>query len=815
MKILPVQIARLALLWERAAPVLAGPLAMTALYAILSLTGLVERMGDPWRALLAIALLVIGAAMAAGPVRAFAFPTRGDAQRRVEADSGLKGRPFEALEDEPATGESVLWLAHRGRMRDALAHAKARRPRAAWASLDSHGVRISAILVLVTGFLHAGDAAWPRLQDAFSPMPLAGGGERAVAEFWVEPPAYTGRPVLFLQDRREASIPQGSVLAARITGLRRTPRVSGAEAEIEEIGDGVRQLRMVIDQSGDVRLQAGAFRERLDLDVIPDTPPRLALVAEPESDSLGQLTLEFAASDDYGIEAYALQIARDPGDGSDPPESDWDRLDIAPGNVVPGSGEGRFRASVETARQALAGERVLVRMEGTDGAGQSGVTGPLALRLPERLFLDTMARAVSHERRLFLQAAAPYAPYPETVERRGDDPFWPWLDDEPELRLERAPQGVQRLSLSLDALGDAPASHFPDRIVFLGLRTAMHQVRRAREIEDLGHLDEDLWQIALRAELGTLADAEAALRAAERALADALARGADEMELAALFEQFEEATRNYIAALMREAMQSEALAGGGGQGMNMSADMLQELLDALREATELGDTEGARRALAQLAELLRNMQVMAGSSGEGQGESALGRALREALEELGDVIGEQRGLTDETYEQSRSGDLAEGRPGGEGDALAGEQEGIRGRLGELLERMPEGMSEEGARAFDEAARQMEEAARALQRGEGEAALEAQDEALQALREGAADTAERLQAENESNGRGQGERDPLGRETDGGGTGGDTEVPSEMERQRARDILQELRRKAGDGTLTTEERAYMERLLDRF
>jgi len=37
----------------------------------------------------------------------------------------------------------------------------------------------------------------------------------------------------------------------------------------------------------------------------------------------------------------------------------------------------------------------------------------------------------------------------------------------------------------------------------------------------------------------------------------------------------------------------------------------------------------------------------------------------------------------------------------------------------------------------------------------------------------------------------------------------------MERQRARDILEELRRRAGDGTLTPEERAYIERLLDRF
>lgn len=815
MKPLPVFLARLALLWERAAPVLAGPLAMLAVYAALSLAGLIEQMGDPWRALLALGLLVLGAAFATPAVRAFRWPDRADAQRRVEADSGLHGRPFEALEDEPATGESILWLAHRGRMREALGTARARRPRAAWAGFDKHGARVSAVIVLATAFFYAGDLAAVRLSDAFSPMPLAGGGERAVAEFWVEPPDYTGRPVLFLRERREAQIPQGSVLAARITGLARPPRVSGGEADLEEIGPGVHQLRMTLDADSTILVRSGAFRERLELQVTEDTPPRLALVAEPESDGQGRLILEFTATDDYGVETYRLQVARDPGDGTNPADDDWDVIDIPPGAVVPARADTRYRATVETARHVLAGERVLVRMEGIDGAGQSGVTGPIDLRLPQRLFLDGLARAVAYERRLFLEGAGEYAPHPGPPERHEEDAFWPWLDDEPELRLERAPQGVQRLARALDALGDAPSAHFPDRIVFLGLRTAMHQVRRAREIGDLDHMEEDLWQIALRAELGTLADAEAALRAAERALSDALARGADEMELAALFEQFEEATRNYIAALMREALQSDQLASGGGQGMNLSADMLQELLDALREATELGDTEGARRALAQLAELLRNMQIMAGGSGQGQAESALGRALREALEELGEVIGEQRGLTDETYEQSRSGDLAEGREGEEGRALAERQDGLRERLGQLLDNMPDGMSEEGERAFDEAARQMDEASRALQRGDGEGALAAQDEALSALREGAADTAERLQAENEANGRGQADRDPLGREADGGGTGGDTEVPSEMERQRARDILEELRRRAGDGSLTPEERAYIERLLDRF
>ncbi|MFN3834830.1 MAG: DUF4175 domain-containing protein [Glycocaulis sp.] len=818
MKVPPVHLARLGLLWERAAPVLIGPAAMIALYLILALSGLFEQTGDPWRALIALALFSAGVMLAVRPARAFRWPGLRDGERRVEEDSALKGRPFEALRDEPATGESLLWLAHRGRMREALARARARRPKAAWARLDPHGLRIGAAIVLTAGVLHAGDLAAPRLADAFSVQPLSGGGERVMAEFWIEPPAYTGRPVQFLRERREARAPEGSVLAARLTGLARDPRVSGAgEATIEEIGPGVRQLRVPLTEEGPVMLRLGAFHERLDITLIPDHPPRLALVSEPESHRDGRLILEFTAEDDYGIEAYRLLVAPDPGEG-EPAEADWDAIDLPSGAVVPAREQNRYRASVETARHTLAGERVLVRVEGVDGAGQSGRTGAMALRLPERLFLDAMARAVAHERRSFLAGHGPYGEYPQNLEDAAADTFRLWLDDEPALRLERAPVAVQRLSWALDALSDAPSAYFTDRIVFLGLRTAMHEVRRARQITDLDHMDEDLWQIALRAELGTLADAEAALRAAERALADGLARGASEMELAALFDQFEQATRNYIAALMREAMQSDALAGGAGGGMNLSADMLQELLDALRQATELGDTEGARRALAALAELLRNMQIMAGGGGQGMNESAMARALREALEEMGEIIGEQRGLMDETFNMSRprpdGEDGEEGGQSGPGD-LSGRQALLRERLDALRDTLPGGISEEGEEALEEAGRYMEDARRALESGDETRALDAQDGALQSLREGAAATADRLQAENEASGRGQRDRDPLGREMDGGGTGGDAEIPSEMERQRAREILDELRRRAGDGSLTPEERAYIERLLDRF
>ena len=379
----------------------------------------------------------------------------------------------------------------------------------------------------------------------------------------------------------------------------------------------------------------------------------------------------------------------------------------------------------------------------------------------------------------------------------------------------------------------------------------------------------------MRAELGSLADAEAALRAAERALQDALARGADAMELSALMDAYEQAVSRYMQLLAREAAEAGRVAEGGAGGLGgMNANQLQALIDALREAAELGDTEGSRQALAQLQALLENMQLTL-SQGGGGGESEqnpIAEALREALEELGDTIGEQRSVMEDTFNQQNAGqpgqgengqgrepgedqgqsggepaESAEGRsPGqtqdgedgamgaptgeprggagggepdteGEGAGLAERQQALAEGLQGLAGALPEGEDGDGARAaIDEAREAMEAARDALERGDGEAAMAAQDDALAALRDAAGDASRRY--ESVTAGRGGEASDPLGRAANRGGAGGpgsETALPGEADRQRAREILEELRRRAAERGRPQEELDYIDRLLERF
>ncbi|MGJ3232450.1 MAG: DUF4175 domain-containing protein [Oceanicaulis sp.] len=868
----PVRLAWLALLWERSAPVLAAPFLALGVYLALALFGVFERTGDPVRLLALLAALIAAGAALRFTLPRFAAPTWREAERRVELDSAIAGRPYEALRDAPAGGDAELWAAHRARMGARLSGARARRPRAAWARFDAYGARVSLIVVLIAGAFLAGDLALLRVSDAFAPRALAGGGAEASVEFWVEPPAYTGRPVIYLRERRSVEAPEGSLIAARVTGLARDPAVSGAPAEIETLSHDVRQVMLRPTQSGEIVLRSGVLRERLAVTLIEDAAPEVRLASEPEGDAQGRLILEFAAEDDYGVEQFVLEYAAAPGAPLAPFPDDYTDRPLSPGEVGAPDKDGFRTATIDVARSPLAGERVVIRMAALDGAGRRGVSGPMEITLPERVFLDPLAKAVADERRRFVTAqGGGYAPMPEGVSTAVVTGGF--LTDEPDRRIERAPARVQRLALALDAFSDAPPAYFDDVVVWMGLRAALNETRRAREIEQLSHLDEDLWQIALRAELGSLADAEAALRAAERALQDALARGADAMELSALMDAYEQAVSRYMQLLAREAAEEGRFAEGGGGMGGLGADALQELIDALREAAELGDSEGSREALARLQQLLENLQLTltqgGGEGGQGQ-ESAIAQALREALEELGETIGEQRSVMEDTFnqqqgdgqpgEQSGEGAPGEARegggeptqgdggeagafqqgepeagaggpPGADGDQAGnqgGEERGEgAGGLAERQQALAEGLEglagqlpggEDGAagRAALEAAREaMEAARRALEAGDAEAALGAQDEALEALREAARDASERYESARAGE---PGRSDPLGRQGGGAGAGGpgtETGVPSEAERQRARDILEELRRRAAERGRPQEELDYIDRLLERF
>ena len=96
------------------------------------------------------------------------------------------------------------------------------------------------------------------------------------------------------------------------------------------------------------------------------------------------------------------------------------------------------------------------------------------------------------------------------------------------------------------------------------------------------------------------------------------------------------------------------------------------------------------------------------------------------------------------------------------------------------------------------------------------------DAMEALRQGAQDLMDQMrQAMGQEGGgqqpggtRGPNDRDPLGRPraTEGPDFGQSTKVPDEIDIQRAREILEAIRKRLGDALSPELERSYLERLL---
>ena len=349
------------------------------------------------------------------------------------------------------------------------------------------------------------------------------------------------------------------------------------------------------------------------------------------------------------------------------------------------------------------------------------------------------------------------------------------------------------------------------------------------------------------------------MREAEQALRDGIARRAPKREIDTLFDRYNEAVDRYMDELRRKAMEEGNFAqndgGGGGGGQNM--DEIQALLDAIEEANRLGDTEGARLALARLAELLENMQIQLAMGGDGEGEGMPGEMseeMKKALEELADLLGEQRELQDETQQAENEALRREledslSQPGGtpSEESEDGEQAGSgslspeelaerQSAIEEMLEGLREGMAEggepfpefsedgedgEGAgnpnESLDEAERAMERSAEALGQGDFNESQDAQREAIEALRQAGQAIAEQAEGQDgESSQEASNGDDPLGR-SDGGENDPNAEADLEQRdnAKRSRELLKELRRRAAEQEREKEEREYLDRLLKRF
>jgi uncharacterized protein (TIGR02302 family) len=286
---------------------------------------------------------------------------------------------------------------------------------------------------------------------------------------------------------------------------------------------------------------------------------------------------------------------------------------------------------------------------------------------------------------------------------------------------------------------------------------------------------------------------------------------------------------------------------------------LNNIIERMERLSRSGDKEGAKQLLEQLQEMLENLQMaQPGQSGDSD--------MEQALNELGDMIRKQQQLRDKTYKQGQDSRRDRSRGKQQGDQNMGDlqqdQQNLRDRLKQLQQELAKrGLSQQGQRGqkgsqgqqqgqqgeqgqqgdqgqgdqgdqadqddgdnLGAADNAMGDATGKLGDGNADGAVDSQGRALDALRKGAQSMADAMQ-QGDGQGDGPGDRmgrqqngsnqtDPLGRPLRGREFGDELSkmIPGEIDVQRARRILEELRRRLGDPNRPQIELDYIERLL---
>ncbi|CAN7705472.1 TIGR02302 family protein [Mesorhizobium caraganae] len=844
---------RVSMTVERGWPLLLPLLIVASLFLSLSWLGLFPRLPDVARIVLVAAFGLVALA-ALYPLRFFKLPSAAEVDRRIEAANQLQHSPVLVQTDRPSGKESIfsqaLWREHQKRMADKLGDLGADLPRTRVPERDPWGLRAVAALLLVTAFAFSFGPSGGRLSDGFRAHAARDIVPPRI-DAWVTPPAYTGKPPIFLttpvidnnakQAAATFTVPQGSDVSLRVTGGSGEETLSFADksgnaraidptgpqaaaikaAAVNPATPKLRQFTGKLTADGTLTLKSGeADLGQWAFAVIPDKPPTIRFVGEPKRAVNGAFELNYQIDDDYGAAtAKAVFALVDPAAPGAHPLYGPPEMPLA----LPRRG-GKANAAKTTkdlTEHVWAGASIKLSLVATDDAGHTATSETKTIVMPERPFANPLARAVIEQRRLL------------------------GLDANAKPRV---------LDL-MDAITLRPEDTFDNMSHYLAIMSARSRLKMSDSDDQLRSEVAYLWEIALGIEEGNLSAAEKRLRQAQQALQDAIKRGASDEEIEKAMKELREAMNEFLQEFAERAKQNPNAPQMQQNGRELRQSDIDRMMDQIENLAKSGDRDKAQELLSQLENMMNNLQ--AGRQQQGGEQDS---EMRQQMDKLGEIMRRQQEMMNDTYrmdqmqrgqgqrdqdQQQQDGDQQLGqdqdKPGvGDdrdplarpksmtpqefADAMKQLQEG-QGQLQSELDKLKkglEGMGMQPNEGFGEAGKSMGNAEKSLGEGEGDQAVGHQGRALEALRKGAKEMMKQLQAMQGDQGGSQeggrqqdADRDPLGRPRASRGPdfGDSVKVPDEIDVQRARQILEAIRKRLGNALSPDIERSYLERLLE--
>jgi hypothetical protein len=336
------------------------------------------------------------------------------------------------------------------------------------------------------------------------------------------------------------------------------------------------------------------------------------------------------------------------------------------------------------------------------------------------------------------------------------------------------------------------------------VRNASYGVKNARKDADIERVEKLLWETALKLERGGLLSAAEELRKLQMLLTAAMASGAPQEVIDELLKKYNAAMQRYMQAMAANPPPPGAQPNNP-DAVQLGQNDLQKMMEMIQKLTQAGEREKAAQMLAMLQSMLENMRMSQGGGSGGAGQSPQNKALNDKIQKFGDLMGKQRALLDKTFRQQQGqADPKDGGPQG----LSKQQNDLQKELQDAMK----GMDGQSAQKLRDAGKAMGEAQGALGRKDLPNAGSAQNQALEAMRQGAQALAE--QAQKGQQGQKSGREDPLGRGASPLGSSG-VKIPGATDLAKARAILEELRRRAAQMNRPQAERDYLDRLLKAF
>ncbi|MBZ9796470.1 TIGR02302 family protein [Mesorhizobium sp. ES1-4] len=837
---------RISMMVERGWPLLLPLIVVACLFLSASWFGIFPRLPNVARIGL-VAVFGLAGLAALYPLRFFRMPGAAEVDRRIEAANKLPHSPVQVQSDRPSGQESsfsqALWREHQKRMAGKLDSLGADLPRTRVPERDPWGLRAVAALLLVTAFAFSFGPTGGRLSDGFRAHGMLDTVPPRI-DAWVTPPTYTGKPPIFLTaDANQATptfqVPEGSDVSLRVTGGSgeetlayadkdgNTRAIDPADPQAAAVAkpaaspapSKVRQFTGKLTGDGTLTLKSGGDQlGRWAFAVSPDKPPRIRFVGEPKRAANGAFELNYQIDDDYGAAtAKAVFALADPqAPGARPLYGAPDMPLTLPRR---GGKSNAARTTKDLTEHVWAGNSIKLTLVATDDAGHTASSETKTLVMPERPFGNPLARAIIEQRRLLA------------------------LDANAKPRV---------LDL-MDAITLRPEDTFDNMAHYLAIMSAMSRLKLAGNDDQLRDEVAYLWEIALGIEEGNLSAAEKRLRQAQQALQDAIKNGASDAEIEKAMKELREAMNQFLREFAERAKQNPNAPRMQQNGQELRQSDIDRMMDQIENLAKSGDRDKAQQLLSQLQDMMNNLQ--AGRQQQGGEQDS---QMRQQMDKLGEILRRQQEMMNDTFRmdqmqrgerqrgENRDEQLGQGggdqnKPGAgqDRDPLAGPkpmtpqefadalkqlQEG-QGQLKSDLEQLKkglEGMGMEPNEGFGEAGKSMGSAEQALGEGQGDEAVGHQGRALEALRKGAKDMMKQMQAMQGDRGGSQeggrqqnADRDPLGRPraSEGPDFGDSVKVPDEIDVQRARQILEAIRKRLGNALSPDIERSYLERLLE--